>query len=265
MPDLLVAADEAAATELVHDAEVTLGTLTRSGSGALGPFTATWNASASFSGGAVDLIAPNVIRLTGVQMNFTVGFSFSFDLSSILPDFCLPRICVTIPFIGRVCTPRICIDWPTVTIPLSHSGTVTFTGDFTLDPHLSGTDWIVDIVIVGVPFLAIDAISAAILVALGLAAAAALAGIPFIGPFLAIAVAAIVAAIGIAGVTGLLGPILSLFVSGLRFEVYRQPQIFEVLPASLPLDPVVNIRLDNVTADVQSTDEDELVLGVDIS
>ena len=265
MPDLLVVADEAAATELVHDAEATLGTIARSGSGALGPFTASWNATASFSGGSVDLIAPNVVRLAGVTMNFTVGFSFSFDLSSILPDFCLPQICVRIPFIGRVCTPRICIDWPSVTIPLSHSGSVVFTGDFTLNPHLDGTDWVVDLVIVGIPFLAIDAISAAILVALGLAASAALLVIPFIGPFLAGAVALIVAAIGIAGVTGLLGPILSLFVSGLRFEVYRHSQIFEVLPASLPLDPVVNIRLDNVSAAVQSSDEDELVLAVDIS
>ena len=54
MPDILVAADEPAATELLHDAETTLGTLTRSGSGSLGPFNANWSASAFLAGGAVD-------------------------------------------------------------------------------------------------------------------------------------------------------------------------------------------------------------------
>jgi hypothetical protein len=249
----------------VHDAEAALGTINRSGSGALGPFTASWNASGSFSGGSVDLIAPNVIRLANVQLNYSLSFSFSFDLSSILPDFCLPQICVDIPFIGEVCTPTICIDWPTITIPVGFSDFVNFTADFTLNPHLDGTDWVIDIVIVGIPFLQIGPAAAAILVALGLAAAAILAPIPFVGPFLAIAVAAIVAAIGIAGVTGLLGPILSLFVAGLTFTIYRQAKVFNVLPAAGPLDPAVNINLDNVAAAVSSTDEDELTISVDIS
>jgi hypothetical protein len=265
MPEILLAADEPAATELLHDAEAALGTVSRSGSGSLGPFTANWSASAFLAGGTVDLRTPNVIRVVNCELHYNLQFSFSFDLSSIIPDFCLPQICIRIPFIGRVCTPTICINWPTITIPVSFSDVVRFTADFTLNARLSGPTWLIEAVIVGIPFLQISAAAAAILAALGIAAAAILAAIPFIGVFLAAAVLAITAAIGIAGVTGLLGPILGLFVSGLTFTIYRQPRIFNVLPASGALDPAVNIRLDRIAASVSHTDEDELLIEVDIS
>ncbi len=264
MPDIVVAADESAATELVHDAEATLGVVSRSGSGSLGPFTASWSASTSFTGGAVDLIAPDIIRIANCELHYSLGFTFSFDLSSIIPDLCLPRVCIPTPW-GDLCTPRICIDWPTITIPVSFTDIVRFTADFRLNPHLVGPDWLVDIVIVGIPLLQISPAAAAILAALGLAAAAILLAIPFIGPFLAGAVLAITAAIGIAGITGLLGPILTLFVSGLSFTIYKQHRVFNVLPASSPVDPAVNINLDAIAASVSTTDEDELVLSVDIS
>lgn len=262
MPDVIAAIDESGANDLMLDAQAALGTLTRSGSGSLGPFNASWNASASFSGGAVDLIAPNVLRLADVRMDYSVNLTFSFDLSDIIPDFCLPQICVTLPWIGRVCTPRICIDWPTITIPVSHSSFVNFTADFTPAVTLSGGVWQVDVVIAAVPFLQLGPAAAAILAAVGAAAALALVGIPFIGPLLALAVAGITAAIGIAGALGLLGPIVTPFVSGLRFNVYNQPQQLELLPAA-GSDPAVSVTLASVTAAVVSTDEDELVLSVD--
>jgi hypothetical protein len=265
VPDIIAAIDEVAATTLIHDAEATLGTLARTGSGSLGPFTASWGASASVQSGAIDLIAPNVVRVTDCELHYSVNFSFAFDLSSIIPDFCLPRICIPTPW-GDICTPRICINWPTITIPLSYSDVVRFTADFSLDVHMVGTDWLVDVVIVGVPALDLSAASAAILAGLGLAAAAILAPIPFIGPLLAIAVAGITSLIAIAGVTGFLGPILSLFVAGLRFNVYRQPRHFEVLPSGGPVDPAVFINLDAIGALIDgSGGEDELVLSVDIS
>lgn len=264
MPDITVAGDETAATQLVHDAEATLGVIGKSGSGSLGPFTASWSASVSFSNGTVDLNPPNIIRITDCQMHYSLAFSFSFDLSSILPDFCLPQICIPTPW-GDICTPKICVNWPTITIPVSYSDTLAFTADFALNPHLSGPNWLIDIVILGIPFLQISPAAAAILAAIGLAAAAILAPIPFIGLFLAGAVLAITAAIGIAGITGLLGPILTLFVSGLTFTVYKQPKVFPVLPVAGPVDPAVNINLDAITASVVRTDEDELVVGVDIS
>ncbi|MBI2305048.1 MAG: hypothetical protein HYU86_09945 [Chloroflexi bacterium] len=265
MADIIVAADEVAATKLVHDAETALGTVSKSGSGSLGPFTASWNASAYLANGTIDLISPNVIRVADCELHYTLGFTFSFDLSSILPDFCLPQVCIWIPFVGTVCTPEVCIDWPTISIPVSYSDMVKFTADFSLNVYLSGGNWLVDIVIVGIPSLTISLAAAAILVAIGTAASLVLLAVPFIGPFLAGAVIAITAAIGIAGITGLLGPILSLFVSGLTFNIYKQPKVFEVLPAALPLDPAVKVTLDSVTAAVVASDEDELVLTADIS
>lgn len=265
MADIVAAADEVAATTLIHDAEATLGTVSRSGSGSLGPFTAAWSATGHLHGGSVDLIVPNVVRITDCQLDYTVAFSFSFDLSTILPDFCLPRICIPTPW-GSICTPRICVDWPTVTIPVSHSDWVRFTADFTLDIHPTAASWLIDVVIVGVPNLQIGPASAAILAALGLAAAAVLAPIPFIGPVLAVAVVAITTGIAVAGVTGFLGPILSVFVAGLRFNVYEQPKHFQVLPAGGPVDPAVFINLDAVDALVDgSGGEDELVISADIS
>jgi hypothetical protein len=46
--------------------------------------------------------------------------------------------------------------------------------------------------------------------------------------------------------------------------VYKQPQNFQVLPASGPFDPAVNVTLTAVAAGVQATDKNELVLSVDI-
>lgn len=263
--EIIAALDEGGATILLHQAQAALGTVGGSGSGSLGPFTAAWGASASFSGGAVDLMPPDIVRVANVQLNYSLNFSFQINLNNFLPTFCLPRVCVRIPFVGRVCTPRICITWPTITVPFSYSDALTFSGDFRLAVSQSGPDWKVDVVIVGVPFLQISPAAAAILAALSLVVAALLAPIPFIGPFLAAAVVLIINTIGIAGMLGLLGAILTPFVSGLRFPLYSQPQLFNVLPAGGPIDPPANITLDLVEAEVVASDEDELVLSADIS
>lgn len=105
-----------------------------------------------------------------------------------------------------------------------------------------------------------------LLAAIGAAVTPILLAIPFIGPFLAIAVDAILLAIGIAGVTGFLGPIITPFVSGLKIPIYQQPQQFQVLPAAGPVDPKVDITIDLVAAAVaHNGTEDELVLTADIS
>ncbi|HZN14606.1 MAG TPA: hypothetical protein VFB78_10090 [Acidimicrobiales bacterium] len=266
MAEIIAAVDEAGATDVMHDAESQLGTQGDSGSSSLGPFNASYGASVFFSGGVIDLRPPDVIRVQDLHMNYSLNFTFSFDISDIIPDFCLPRVCVNVPCVGRVCTPRICINWPTVTIPVSYSDFVLFTGDFKLDIVLSGGFWDVGVVVVGIPNLQISAAAAAILILIGLSAAAVLLAVPFIGPLLALVVAGVTAAIAIAGVTGLLGPILTPFVSGLRFSVYRQPQNFEVVPASGAIDPAVRVTLDAVAAEVaHNGTEDELVLSIDIS
>jgi len=265
MSDILAAADENAATKMVHAGQTSLGTVSASDSGSLGPFNASWGASASFSGGTVALREPDIIRIANCTLNYNLNFNFSFDLSDIIPDFCLPRICIRIPFIGRVCTPRICIDWPTVNIPINYSDSLQFSSDFRLRANLVGSEWIIDIEIVDIPLLQISPAAAAILAAIGVAAAAILVAIPFIGPFLAIAALGITAAIGIAGVTGLLGPILALFVSGLTFTIHKLDRQFEILPNTSAIDPQVAIFVDALSATVQSSDEDELILEADIS
>jgi len=266
MDDLVVAADEGTTSSLVNTAQSLLGTQSASGTDTLGPFDVNWNASAAFQGGSVDLREPDIIRLENIDLNFTVGIGLSIDLSDILPDFCLPQVCITIPFIGRVCTPSICVDWPTIPIgPISHSGTVSVTSDFRVTATPDGSNWKIEIEIVDVPSLSLDAISALIVTALIGAVAAALLLVPFIGPFLALATAAIGAAIGIAAVTGLLGPILSLFLAGLKFKIYDQPRLQTLIPAAGTIDPAVRINIDSLQAVVESTDEDELVLTANIS
>jgi len=260
MSDIVAAADTTAATRLLHDAETTLGTIVKVGSGSLGPFTASYSAAVSFSGGTVKLIPPNIIELADCHVNYSLTLQFSIELNSFLPHFCLPRVCLF-----GICTPKICVDWPTVNVPFSFSDTVTFTSDFTLDAHLSGPIWLVDVVIVGVPLLQFGPTAAAILAALGLAISAAVAWVPFIGPFLAAAVAVIVAAVGVTGLTGFLGTIVTPCVSGLRFNIYRQPKLFTVLPASGPSDPEVDVTIAALGATVQATDKNELVLAADIS
>ena len=265
MTDIILAADKSAATTLLHDAEAALGTQSTSGGGSLGPFAATWSASASFSDGAIDLLPPNIIQITDCHLNYSLGFSLSVDLNSFLPHFCLPQICIPIPFDGSLCTPKICISWPTITIPVSYADTIKFTADFTLNAQLSGSTWLVDVVIVGIPALDLSPAAAAILVAIAAAVTPILLAIPFIGPFLAIAVDAILAAIGIAGITGLLGPLLTPLVSGLTFNIYKHSKVFEVLPNSSPIDPAVDINLDMIAASVAASDKNELVVTADIS
>jgi hypothetical protein len=265
MSDIILAADPSAATILLHDAESALGTQSTSGGGSLGPFVATWGASASFSGGAIDLIPPNVIQITDCHLNYSLNFSLSVDLNSFLPHFCLPQICIHIPFDGNLCTPKICLSWPTIKIPVNYSDFVTFTADFTLNAHLSGTTWLIDVVIVGIPSLDLSLPAAAILAGIAAAATPILLLIPFIGPFLAIAVDSILAAIGVAGITGLLGPLLTPFVSGLTFNIYKHSKVFEVLPNASLIDPAVDINLDMIAASVEATDKSELVVTADIS
>ncbi len=120
MSDIIAAADQSAATTLLHDAETTLGTLSKSGAGGLSPFVAGYSATVSFSGGNVDLIPPNVIQLSNCHVNYSLSLSFGLDLNDILPSFCLPQVCIF-----GWCTPKICVSWPTVTIPVSFSDSLT--------------------------------------------------------------------------------------------------------------------------------------------
>jgi hypothetical protein len=264
MSNITVAADETAATTLVHDAESALHIPPASGSGSLGPFTATYSASASLSGGTVTLRAPNVIEVDNATVNYSLNLTFSLNLNDFLPSFCLPVICIF-----GWCTPTICLSWPTISVPVSYSDHATFTADFGVTVTSAPTAWIVTATILGLPSLQLSATAAAIIIALGSAIAAACLAIPLIGPFLAAGVEAITLAIGIAGVTGFLGPIVSLFISGQPILTQSIPNPFTFLPAGvpnvLPQDaPPVLIDITSLGAAVVVSDKNELVLTADI-
>ena len=266
MAEIIAALDEQGANKLLDTEIGAIPPQSKSGSGNLGPFVASYSIVATLTSGDVDLIPPDIIRLVDMRIDWDLDLSFGFDLSSILPDFCLPQVCVPIPCVGDVCTPKICIDWPTISIPLSFGDFVKATGDFKLDISLVGGVWKVQAVIVGVPNLQFGATTAALLLAIGAAANAVLLPIPFIGPFLAFAVDAILLAIGIAGLTGFLGPIITPFVSGLKIPIYKQPKLFQILPAESSVDPQVDITIDLIAAAVAHNGaEDELVLTADVS
>ncbi len=265
MAEITAAIDEQGADQLLDTAIGLIPPQSASGTGALGPFVASYSVNATFAPGDVDLIAPGTIRITEFELHWGLSMSFGVDLSTFLPDFCLPQVCVDIPCVGKVCTPKICVDWPTITVPVSFSDFVRVTADFGISVTLSGGMWKVAAVVQGAPKLQFGLVTAALLGAISLALTPVLLLVPFIGPFLAAAANAILLAIGIAGVTGLLGPILTPFVAGLQIPIYDQPQTFEALPSGGAIDPPVFITLDSVGAFITSDTEDELVLEVDIS
>lgn len=265
MAEIIAAVDETAANTLIDTAIALIPPQSASGSGNLGPFVASYAVSATLASGDIDLIAPDIIRVANLRVNWSANLSFGIDLSTILPDFCLPQICVDIPCVGRVCTPRICIDWPTIAVSVPLSDFVEADADFRLAIALNSGIWNVEAVVAGIPSLRFGPTTAGLLLVIGAAITPILLVIPFIGIFLAIAVNTILALIGVAGLIGLLGPILTPFVSGLRIPIYQQPQLFQVLPVEGPIDPAVRITIDAIAARVDSSDEDELVLTADIS
>jgi hypothetical protein len=267
MIDIVAAIDETAANVIVPVEIAAQPPLTQSGSGPLGPFGLTYTATATISvpAGGVDFIPPptDVIRLGNGRVNYSLGLNLSLDLSFL--NFCLPQICVTLPFFGRVCTPKICFTFPTINVPVSHSGFVDFTVDLRLATALVAGNWEVNAVVVGVPSLVLGPAGALLIAAIGAAVTAALLLVPFIGPLLALASAIIFGAFTVANVLNLLGPIITPFVSGLSIPIYKAPQTFEMLAASGP-DPAVNVLLTSVAAALDgSAGEDELVLSVEIS
>ena len=106
MSEIIAAVDEGAANSLLDTAIGLIPPQSASGSGNLGPFVASYSVNASLVNGDVDLIAPDIVRVVDLRLNWNLNLSFGLDLSTILPDFCLPQVCVRIPCVGRVCTPR---------------------------------------------------------------------------------------------------------------------------------------------------------------
>lgn len=265
MSEIVAAIDEGAAQRL-FDAKVALiGTQSTTGSTSLGPFGVSYDVSGTLSNGMIDLIAPGTIRIADLRLDWHVNLSFQLDIGDFIPDIHIPQVCVHIPCVGTLCTPKIDIEWPTVTVPISFGDFVRTTVDLGASVTPVSGVWKVEGIVLGVPNLQFGASTAALLAAIGLAVAAAVAWVPLIGPFLAVLAVAVTAAIGIAGITGLLGPIISPFIAGRRFPITTVPAQFEVLPASGPFDPAVVIIVESLGVEVQhNPPEDELVVLADI-
>lgn len=266
MAEIVAALDEQGANDLLDTTIAGLGPQSASDSAGIGPFTAGYAVTATLANGDVDLIPPDIVRIVDLRLNWDIDFKLDIDLGAILPDICLPRVCIDIPCAGEVCTPTICLEWPSIPVHVSFGDFLKATGDFRLQISLAGNVWKVEAVVAGIPNLQFGAGTAGLLAAIGVAANLVLLPIPIFGLLAAIAVNAILVAIGIAGVTGFLGPILTPFVSGLRIALYEQPRLFELLPAESPVDPKVDFNIDLITASVTHNGaEDELVLVADIS
>ena len=266
MAELVAAVDETAANVLLQDALATLMLPPQNGSSSLGPFFVNYGATGKLSGGTADLIPPGTIRISDLQLAFSLSLAIGIDLAKVIPEICLPQVCIDIPCVGKVCTPKICLPRPTITVPLSFSDVVKATVDLGVDVQLIGPNWHVDAILQGIPNLQLGAAAIALLAAIDAALTVALLAIPLVGLFLAIIVNIILGLIAIAGATGLLGPILTPFLAGLRIPVYDQPKHFEAIPGMGAIDPPVFIELDAVIAVVDgSGGEDELVVSIDIS
>ncbi|MFL1897503.1 hypothetical protein ACJWDR_00220 [Streptomyces tauricus] len=265
MPDILTAVDETAANVILSREISSLQPPPVSRTSTFGPFSIAWAVSTSFTSGTVDIIPPptDVIRLSGVRLNYSANLKVTLDLGFL--DFCLPRVCLTIPFVGRICTPRICLHFPTIEVPVSHASTVDFTADVRPSVTLAGDVWKVEAVIVGVPQLVLGPAATALLGTVGAAVTAALLLVPAIGPLLALASAVIFGALTVANLLGVLGALLTPLVAGLRIPLHKAPRLFEILPAS-GQDSAVFVRIDSVVATLDgSGGEDELILAIDIS
>ncbi|WP_433040440.1 hypothetical protein [Dactylosporangium sp. CS-033363] len=258
--DVITAVDETAANILLARGEAALGTRTAADSTSFGPFGLSYSASAGLTGGVMRFVAPGTVAVDDIAVNYTLSLKLTLDLSFL--DFCLPRICIPTPF-GNLCTPKICLHFPTIPVPLSFSGTAIVSADFGLSAALVSGDWVVSILIQQVRKLDLGLAATALVTAIGAAVVAALAAVPFIGPLLALAAGVVVAAFGVAALTGLLDDIVNLFLAGLSIELTRRPQVI-VLPANGPNDPPVPFTVTALAAEVQSTDEDELVLSADM-
>jgi hypothetical protein len=266
MAEITAALDEPGVQKLLDAVVAMIPPQTASNTTTLGPFNVTYTANATLTNGVVDLIPPDTIRIADLRLDWTVKLDLVIDLAKILPKLCLPQACIDGPCGIKVCTPEICIPWPKVPVTIPISDFAKTTVDTRLVIGLVGANWRVEAEVLGIPSLSFGLTTAALLALVSAAITPFLLLVPFIGPFLALAVNLILAAIGVAGLLGLLGAILTPFVAGQKFKLYDQPKLLQVLPAESAVDPAVNFNIDMIKAIVaHNAPEDEYVLTADIS
>jgi hypothetical protein len=187
--DATLAISEAGVGVVLQKA-ITLAHTSSSDTETWGPFFASYTASVALAGGTATLEdAPaNKLDLSGVNVSGTIAGTIGFDLGRVLPHICIPpvRICIKIPFLGRVCTPQWCVTWPhadvTLSLPFSFNLDVSF--GFRVDDL--GSQW--GIVLLVDPFsprFDLTPMGPVIIGAIQAEVTSKLSGIPLIGPLIA--------------------------------------------------------------------------------
>jgi hypothetical protein len=231
-----------------------------------GPFFASYTASVALAGGTATLEnAPaNKLDLAGVNVSGAITGSVGFDLGLILPHICIPpvRVCVRIPFIGRVCTPQFCITWPhadaTLTLPFAFNLDVSF--GFRVDDL--GSQW--GIVLLIDPFsprFDLTPMGPVIIAAIQAEVTSKLSGIPLIGGLLADLINTVIGAFTpiVSLVIGAFGALINTVLSlldllnvSIPYTLLKFDKQQTFIPANVPLggDSPVNLTLAALTANV---------------
>jgi hypothetical protein len=263
--DGTLAVSEGGINVVLHKA-IALAHTSSSDTESWGPFFASYTASVALAGGTATLEnAPaNKLDLAGVNVSGAITGSIGFDLGLILPHLCIPpvRVCVDIPFLGRVCTPQFCITWPhadiTLSLPFAFNLDVSF--GFRVDDL--GSQW--GIVLLIDPFsprFDLTPMGPVIIAAIQAEVTSKLSGIPFIGPFLAGLINTVIGTFTpvVSLVIGAFGALINTALSlldllnvSIPFTLLKFDKQQTFIPANVPLggDSPVNLTLAVLTANV---------------
>lgn len=267
MPNALTVIDEPGSTILIDRLATAAGTLSTSGSGQWWLFATNYTMTATLQTGPVDLIVHDKLRIHEFRVNWGLHAVLYIDLNKILPPIYFPQIKITIKWkkwklIISITINWVHYPWPVVGIPFNVSDHVTATADLQLIVRSDAANWYVLAKVLGLPSFNFGLLTGVIIAAVGAVLGGILLAVPFIWPFLGIAVAAILGGIAIAGVAGLLGPPLSQLVQGREFMLYQRPRLLPLLPYAGPNDPAVNVQLAQLRASIVNTGEDELKIDI---
>jgi hypothetical protein len=263
--DTTLAVSEGGINVVLHKA-IALAHTSGHDQGTWGPFFAKYTASVALAGGTATLEnAPtNKLDLAGVNVSGVITVTIGFDLGLILPPICIPpvRVCVPIPFLGRVCTPQFCITWPHADINLSLPFAFNLDVSFGFRVDDLGSQW--GIVLLIDPFsprFDLTPMGPVIIAAIQAEVTSKLSGIPFIGGILADLINAVIGAFtGIVSlVIGAFGALINVVLSlldllnkSIPYTLLKFDKQQTFIPANVPLggDPPVNLTLAALKANV---------------
>lgn len=207
-----------------------LANASQADSGTWGPFFANYAVSIGLSGGTATLRnAPdNRLDLTGVEVSGSVAAHVGFGLGLILPKICIPpvKLCVRIPFLGRVCTPQFCVTWPSISVGINLPFAFKLDASFGFRVDDLGSQW--GIVLLVDPFsprFDLTPMGPLIIAAIQAEVTSKLSAIPLIGGLIAGLVNTVIGAF-----SGVLGALLGAF----GFLINTVLSLLDLLDVTIP-------------------------------